>query len=92
MPTKIEAQRDPLVREMESLGDCLTPDSALRLLRLKADPGVRARVEQLGERCSEGTLTPDEREEYRRYVDFSTVIAYLKSRARLLLAGSRSRP
>ena len=74
------------------MGDCLNHDSARRLLRLKADPEVRARVELLGDKCSEGTLTPDEREEYRRYVDFSTVIAYLKSRARLLLAGSRSRP
>lgn len=91
MPTKVKPRRDPLVREMETLGDCLTPDSARRLLKLKADPSVRARVELLGDKCTEGTLTPEEREEYRRYIDFSTMIAYLKSRARLLLSESQSR-
>jgi hypothetical protein len=90
MATKTKTKRDPLVESMESLGNCLTPDSARRLLKLKADPMLRARVELLGDKCSEGTLTHEEREEYRRYVNFSTLVAYLKSRARLLLAESRS--
>jgi hypothetical protein len=45
------------------LGDCLTPESARRLLALKADPKLQARVEDLAERHSQGLLTPEEQVE-----------------------------
>jgi hypothetical protein len=74
---------------MAPLGDCLTPESARRLLALKADPRLQARVDELAERHSRGDLTPDEQAEYRGYVYFDTFVAILKSKARQLLAASR---
>jgi hypothetical protein len=71
------------------LGDCLTPESARRLLALKVDPKVQARVDDLAGRHSRGLLTPEEQAEYGGYVYFDTFVAILKSKARQLLAASR---
>lgn len=71
------------------LSDCLTPESARRLLALKADPKLQARVDDLAGRHSQGLLTPEEQAEYGRYVYFDTFVAILKSKARQLLAASR---
>jgi hypothetical protein len=78
-----------LDRLVASLGKCLTPESARRVLALKADPELQARVDYLAGRSSEGSLTPDEHAEYRSYVTFGTFVAVLKSKARQLLANSR---
>jgi hypothetical protein len=70
------------------LSECLTPASARRLLALKADPKLQARVDDLAKRHSLGALTPEEQSEYGGYVSFSTFVAILKSKARQLLANS----
>ena len=70
------------------LGDCLTPEAARRLLALKADPELQARVDDLAARNSRSELTPEERAEYGQYVSYSTFVAILKSKARQLLANS----
>jgi hypothetical protein len=70
------------------LGDCLTPESARRLLALKADPKLQARVDDLADRHKRGLLTSEEQAEYGRYVSYSTFVAILKSKARQLLAQS----
>jgi len=77
-----------LDRLIDPLSRCLTPESAQRLLKLKADRGLQARVDELGEKCNDGTLTPEEQAEYARYVSFGTFIALLKSKARQLLTQS----
>lgn len=79
-----------LNRLVEPLSDCLTKESAQRLLALKADPVLQARVDELADKCSNGTLTNEERDEYARYVSFGTFIAILKSKARLMLKSPRS--
>jgi hypothetical protein len=66
----------------------LTPQTARRLLDLKAGAQLQARVNYLAARNSEGLLTPEERDEYRNYVSFGTMIAIVKSKARQLLAKS----
>jgi len=68
------------------LAECLTPETARRLLALKADAKLQAHVNHLATRNSEGKLTPEERAEYGNYVSFSTFVAILKSKARQLLA------
>jgi hypothetical protein len=70
------------------LGDCLTPESARRVLALKADSVLQSRVEELRRRHGAGTLTSEEQAEYGDYVSYSTFIAILKSKARQLLARS----
>jgi hypothetical protein len=66
------------------LGECLTPESARRLLALKADPTMQAHVDYLASRHTQGTLTPDEEAEYGQYVIYSTFVAILKSKAHQL--------
>jgi hypothetical protein len=72
-----------------SLGDCLTPESARRLLALKPDPKLQSWVEDVATRHTEGQLSPEEEAEYGSYVTFATFIAILKSKARQLLAANR---
>ena len=45
-----------------------------------------ARVEELAEKCDEGQLTAEERNEYEAYVQASTLIGILQAKARRLLA------
>lgn len=71
------------------LGDCLTPESARRLLALKADPKLQACIDDLARRHSQGLLTPEEEAEYGGYVYFDSFVAILRSKARQLLAASR---
>ena len=85
MPTKFKTKPDQLAVLMQSLGDFLTPESARHVLKFKVDRRVQARVERLGEKCSDGRLTEQERAEYTGYVRFGTLMDTLKSRARLLL-------
>jgi len=73
---------------VSSLSECLTPESARRLLALKADPKLQARVDDLASRHSRGALTPEEKAEYGSYVSFCTFVAILKSKARQLLAAT----
>lgn len=77
-----------LDRLVDPLSQCLTPESAKRLLALRADPQLQAEVDQLAEKCNEGTLTAEERAEYASYVAFGTFVALLKSKARQLFAES----
>jgi hypothetical protein len=47
---------------------------------------IADRIEELGRKADEGTLTPDEDAEYREYVEEGDVIALLQAKARRLLA------
>lgn len=77
-----------LDRLISPLGDCLTPESARRVLALKADRKLRAYVDDLATRHSAGKLSSAEEAEYGMYVSFGTFVAVLKSKARCLLATS----
>ena len=86
-----------LERLVGPLGECLTPESARRVLALRADPALQARVDYLAGRCNEGRLSPEERAEYGNYI-----IGLLKepgflggrkpSRLRVLAMSSALRP
>lgn len=82
----------PLVERLVSpLGDCLTEESARRLLAVKPDPELQAQFEDLASRHTEGRLTPEELAEYGRYVTYATFIAILKSKARQLLGDTQGK-
>jgi hypothetical protein len=78
-----------LDRLVDPLAECLTPETARRILRLKADRKLQARVDYLAGRSTEGTLSPEERSEYGEYVSYGTFVAILKSKSRQLLADSQ---
>ena len=74
-----------LDRMLEPVSDCLTPEVARRLAQIRADPELQARIDDLDDRCTEGTLPADEKLEYETYVRAGNLIAILKAKARKLL-------
>lgn len=76
----------PLDQLVAPLAECLTPESAKRLLALKADRKLQAVVEDLAARHNRGLLTPEEQAEYGQFVSYGTFVAILKSKARQLLS------
>lgn len=83
-----EAARDTafLDRLLDPVTDCLTPEAAQQLIALRADPQFQERLDLLADKCTEGQLSPDEREEYETYVRAIHIIAILQAKARNLLA------
>jgi hypothetical protein len=51
----------------------------------RADEATQARVDELAERSSDGTLTDQEQREYAAIVEAATVIAILQAKARKAL-------
>jgi hypothetical protein len=72
---------DPVTR-------CLTPEAAKSLLQLRAPTQAQARIEELADKCTVGTLTSDEEAEYDSYLWAGNLIAVLQAKARALLGQS----
>ena len=72
----------------DPVGDCLTPDVARRLVNLRASADVQARLDELAEKSSDGTLTEDERRKYESYLRAVNFIGVLQAKARALLASN----
>jgi hypothetical protein len=60
-----------LDRLVEPVVRTFTPEVARALVRLRADPEAQARIDELAEKCNEGRLSPEEREEYETSVRFA---------------------
>lgn len=74
-----------LDRLVEPVVRTFTPEVAKALIRLRADPELQARMDELAEKCNEGQLTSDEREEYETSVRFANYLAIIQAKARRLL-------
>lgn len=77
-----------LDRLVEPVVRTFTPDVARALVQLRADPELQARMDELAEKCNEGQMTPEEREEYDTSVRFANYLAIIQARARRLLRAS----
>jgi hypothetical protein len=75
-----------LERMQEPVTRSLNVDAAKKLVRLKADAKVQARVAKLARKCNDGQLTPEELAEYDRYIAYADFVAVMQAQARLLLA------
>ena len=64
----------------------LTPELAEKILSLRVDPEVTARILELGEKAGTETLTEAEHDEYKYLVDAGDFISLLKAKARRFLA------
>ena len=64
---------------------CFTPEVAKRVAELHADPELQARIEELADKCNEGTMTPEETVEYDGYIRVMDVVAVLQKKARALI-------
>ena len=65
-------------------------ESARSILEFRIDPAVQARLDLLGEKANEGTLTGDERAEYEAAINAADDISILKLKARRLLGSDES--
>jgi hypothetical protein len=70
---------------LEGLSRCIRGEGEQELLDLRADPALQARIDELANRCDEGILTIQERDEYETYVRFGNFIAILQAKARMHL-------
>ena len=74
-----------LDRLLDPVGRILTPEVARKLVNLRCDSTVQARIDKLARKCNEGALTDPERREYETYVYALDFLAILQAKARALL-------
>jgi hypothetical protein len=67
---------------LSAVAACLDAASAEALARLRAPADLQERIETLADRCTDGNLTADEREEYETLVRLGNFIGILQGRAR----------
>ena len=73
-------------RVLAAVGQCLDRKSAEALLRLRADREMQGRIEELADKCTEGRLTSEERDEYEALIRVGNFVTILQAKARRLLA------
>ncbi|WP_435020100.1 hypothetical protein TA3x_001646 [Tundrisphaera sp. TA3] len=73
-------------RMLDQFSGCLNEEAARRVLAWKMDAETEARVETLGEKANQGSITGEERDEYQSYVEIADIIAILKLKAKRFLA------
>jgi hypothetical protein len=74
-----------LGRFVDPIASILTPEVAKRLVQLRADEELQTRLDELAEKCNEGQLTQEERQEYDDYISAIDFISLLQAKARTLL-------
>ena len=72
----------------EPVSQCLTPDVARRIAALRASPQVQSKLDDLADKCSEGTLTAAEQADYDTYVRAINFIGVLQAKARAVIAAA----
>lgn len=70
---------------VEPVAECLTEPAARKLLALRADPELQARVDVLAEKANSGLLSEEERSEYDRHLTVFHLITVLQAEARKIL-------
>lgn len=70
---------------MEPVSQCFTPEVAKRIVELRASPATQSRIDELADKCTEGTLTDEEKVQYADYVRTINFIGVLQSKARQML-------
>ena len=75
-----------LDRLLDPLSDAFTPEMARRIVALRADPDLQARVDALASKSSAGTLSDEEDAEYKSYVEAADIVGVFQSKARRFLA------
>ena len=73
-PTVLDEFLDPLSR-------CLDADSARRVVALRVQPQIQARIDDLAERANEGLLSDEDRSEYEALINAADFVSILKLKA-----------
>jgi len=69
------------LKMLEQLSHCLNAESAQRIVALRIDPEIQARVEVLADKANEGLLSQAERDGNKNYIEMADLIAILKLKA-----------
>ena len=75
-------------RMLEQLTGCLNAESAHRIVALRIDPEIQARVEVLADKANEGLLSEEDRDEYKSYIEMADLFAILKLKAQRLVSSN----
>ncbi len=70
---------------LDQLSACLNADLAQRIVGLRLEPEIQARVAVLADKANEGLLSEEERDEYKTYIEMADFIAILKLKAQRLV-------
>jgi uncharacterized protein YnzC (UPF0291/DUF896 family) len=81
----LDHQTTPLAKLLEPISRSFTPEVARELVTLRTDPAIQARLDELADKSTEGTLTEDELTEYETYIHAIDFISILQAQARRLL-------
>lgn len=74
---------DTLERFVDHLTRGFTPELAKHFAELpKPNPEFQAHLDELAAKANEGSLTPDESEEYDKYVEYMDFVAFMRLKAR----------
>lgn len=76
----------PFDKMIDGLSRCFHGDSAKEFLKFRVDADLQKQIDELADKCNEGTLTPDERSEYGEIVVLDGYVAILKSKIRQRLS------
>jgi hypothetical protein len=79
-------------RLLEPFGRALTPALARTLVDLRAPLEEQDRIDELAEKCNEGTLSAEERAEYEDYVRVIHFLGIVQAKARAILAREPGQP
>ena len=85
MSRSIDDATAGLAKILDPVAQCFTPEVAKRVAELRADPAVQTRIDELADKCNEGTITPEEMAEYDAYIQAMDVVAVLQKQARTLI-------
>ncbi len=73
-------------RMFEPITEAFTPELARKIADIRPDAELLARIELLGLKANDGTITPDEAAEYRDYIDAGDIVSILRIHAKRFLA------
>lgn len=65
--------------------ECLTPEVAIRIADLRADPATQRRLDELAAKANQGQLAPEEADEYDHYREAFHFVTILQAKARTYL-------
>ena len=80
-----------LERVLEPAGHEMTPEVARWFVELRADAALQKRVDELADKNTQGTISPEELAEYDEYLEVASVVAVLQAAARKVLSGANGR-
>lgn len=82
----MSATMEYLDQFLEPMAEAFTPEMAQTIVGLRAAPALQARVDQLATKATEGSLTADEDQEYKSYIEAADILGIIQAKAMRFLS------